>query len=89
MNKAFAWSSLWIYAFVYALGAFAEILPKPLGQRFVDLLFLRKHLSIISFFFSIIHVLNTLFLLGPNYFSKYYIDIKNFTYMKWNYELSM
>lgn len=87
MNKVLAWNSIWIFGFVYVLGALAEVLPKPLRQSFVDLLFLRKHLSIIALFIMILHAIFSFILLGENYFDKYYVKLGE--KMKWNYELSM
>ena len=87
LNRSFAWSSLWIFGLVYFLGALAEILPKPLAQSFVNLLFIRKHLSIFGVFFLMVHVYDVLLIFGENYFGKHYVE--KGANMKWNIEIAM
>ena len=74
MNKPISWFPLWIYGYIFFIGALAKIWPKPLPEWIITQMVDRKAVSYVAAFFLMYHVLISCLTTTPAYHGKAFGD---------------
>lgn len=94
-QKAIGWTASAGFALSLMAGTFARIIHavsgkgKTLSPTLVRYLEIRKHLGILSLFFTVWHALMSMLLLNASYFSDFFLDKTVPSKMSWRGELSL